>query len=239
MEVDETQARVAADRLTADIRSGLLAPGSKLKVTELKTRYGIGASPLREALLMVTSLGYVTGESHRGYRVAALSEDDLADITTARQIIETGMLRDSMTVRKDEWAVGVIAALERLRLAVSRSTLERIDNNDPVGLAHRQFHTALVAGCPSERLMTMQQLLFDQAGRYRDVMIRKVRSREDFIAIHEDLARIVLSDDIEEACEALRSHLHLTQRDVDIAMREEKGEKSRKREQAAPALNPI
>ena len=220
MDIEETLARVAADRIAADIRAGVLPPGAKLKVGELKARYGIGASPLREALLLVTSLGYVTGESHRGYRVAQMSAEDLADITMAREVVETGMLRESMKWRPDEWAIGIVATLERLRLAVSRSTLESIDNRDPVGDAHKQFHAALVAGCPSDRLATTQELLFDQAGRYRDVMLRKVRSPAHFIKIHEDLAQIVLGPDIGIACEALRAHLQLTPRDVESTLKE-------------------
>lgn len=214
MDNEETQARVAAERLAADIRSGLLLAGSKLKVSELKQRYGIGASPLREALMLVTSLGYVTGESHRGYRVAQMSEADLADITLAREIVEAGMLRESMSRRTDEWAVGIVAALERLRLTVARSPMGSIDYKNPVGEAHKQFHAALLADCPSERLASTQELLFDQAGRYRDVMIGKIRSPDDFVATHEELARIVLGPDIDLACYALREHLRLTPRDV-------------------------
>ncbi len=216
LESDETQARIAADRLTADVRSGRLAPGSKLKVGELRDRYGIGASPLREALMLVSSLGYVTGESHRGYRVAELSDEDLADITEAREVVETGMLRTSMANRDDNWAVGIVAAMERLRLAVSKGPLASDDHTSLVGLAHRRFHTALVAGCNSMRLQQMQELLFDQAGRYRDIMITKVRSPDHFVSMHEDLAAVVLGHDIDRACDALKGHLNLTPRDVHV-----------------------
>jgi GntR family carbon starvation induced transcriptional regulator len=211
---EETQARIAADRLVADIRTGTLEPGRKLRVEELKKRYGFGASPLREALLLLTSQGYVTGESYRGYRVAQMSFEDLADITLAREVVETAMLRRSLEIRSDEWAVGVVAALERLRLVVQKSPVDSIDGVTPTGLAHKHFHLALVAGCLSPRLLSSQRLLYDQASRYRDVMVQEIKSPEHFVEIHAELAHTVLKADVEPACQALRDHLNLTPRDV-------------------------
>jgi GntR family carbon starvation induced transcriptional regulator len=175
-ELEETQVSVAADRIMSDIRTGALVAGSKLRIAELRARYGIGASPLREALSMVASLGYATSESHRGYRVAEMSPMDLADITRAREVIEVGMLRESMTTNA----------------------------------AHKQLHMALVAGCGSTRLAKMQDLLFDQAARYRDIMLNEIRSPAHFVEIHETLAGVVLSGDIERARTALRDHLNRT-----------------------------
>jgi GntR family carbon starvation induced transcriptional regulator len=214
IECEETQARVAADRLIADIRSGALRPGHKLRVGELKEKYGIGSSPLREALLLVTSHGYATGESHRGYRVAAMSAEDLADITLAREVVECGMLRESMRGRTDEWTVGIVAALERLRLVAAKSEASGTGEFTAAGIAHKQFHTALVAGCSSTRLANVQNLLYDQAGRYREIMVKGFTGQTLFVQTHAELAQVVLSGDVEAACQALCVHLNLTPRDV-------------------------
>lgn len=210
-EFEETQARIAAEKLTAEIWSGALEPGRKLRVVELKARYGFGASPLREALLMLSSTGYVDGESHRGYRVARMSLEDLADITRAREVVETGMLRESMTARSDEWVVRAVGALERLRLAAQRPAFAV---KAAVDSAHKQFHAALVSGCSSRRLAAAQSLLFDQASRYREIMIGEVRDWTEFVAVHEALASVALHGDPDAACEALRAHLNITQREV-------------------------
>jgi GntR family carbon starvation induced transcriptional regulator len=208
-ELEETQVSVAADRIMSDIRTGALVAGSKLRIAELRARYGIGASPLREALSMVASLGYATSESHRGYRVAEMSPMDLADITRAREVIEVGMLRESMTTHDDEWAVGIISATERLKRLVAKSQKDGM-HGETTNAAHKQLHMALVAGCGSTRLAKMQDLLFDQAARYRDIMLNEIRSPAHFVEIHETLAGVVLSGDIERASTALRDHLNRT-----------------------------
>jgi GntR family carbon starvation induced transcriptional regulator len=168
----------------------------------------------KNALSLVTSLGYATAESHRGYRVAEISADDLADITRAREIIETGMLRESMLAHNDEWAIGIVTARERLRRLAAKSTPGRMDGSDFIKSAHKQLHVALVAGCASKRLAGMQSLLFDQACRYRDIMIGKVPSAEHFFETHEALVETILSGDVEKACEELREHLRRTLNDV-------------------------
>ena len=198
----------------SDIRSGVLEPGRKLRVAELKTQYGIGASPLREALLLVTSLGYATGESHRGYRVADVSPQDLLDITRAREVIELGMLRASMATASDEWEIGIVAAMERFRRTVARAGSEGFHASEAVAATHKGLHAALVSHCGSPRLATMQALFFDQARRYRDVMISEVRSASMFVETHEVLVESILSKNVDRACEALSDHLNLTLRDV-------------------------
>jgi DNA-binding GntR family transcriptional regulator len=211
---EETQAQVAGDRLMADILSGVLGPGRKLRIAELKTLYGIGASPLREALSRVASLGYVTTESRRGYRVAAMSKADLADITRSRQVIEAGMLRESMEARHDEWEMDIIASFERLRWTVRKNERGESLTGDQINLAHKKLHLALVGGCTAPRLIAMQDLLFDQAFRYREMMISEVSSSHDFLQKHEKLVEVVLDYDIEKAVRELWDHLNLTLRDV-------------------------
>ena len=210
---EETQARIAAERLTSDVLSGALAPGVKLRVAELKSLYGIGASPLREALSRVASLGYVTNESRRGYRVAEMSQPDLADITRARQVVEVGMVRESMGRRDAEWEMGVVASWEQLKWVLRKNAGDRL-GGERVAAAHKRLHTSIVAGSSSPRLLAMQDLLFDQAARYRALMLAELHSAADFLRTHEVLVELVLSEDIELAAGELEDHLHRTLREV-------------------------
>ena len=49
-EPGRSQTSLIYDRLRDDIVQGRFAPGSKLKIEELKARYDGGATPIREAL---------------------------------------------------------------------------------------------------------------------------------------------------------------------------------------------
>jgi DNA-binding GntR family transcriptional regulator len=211
---EETFAEQAAVRLVNDILYGVLAPGQKLRIDSLKDQYGIGASPIREALSRLCVLGLVTATSHRGFRVTEMSEADLADITLVRQMVETTMLERAIASGGDEWEVGIVAAFARLSRAALHSGGDLVAAFRSFEPAHKQFHQALVAGGASPRLTQMQNLAFDQAFRYRDMMFRGLHDPGDFLAMHQTLMEDVLSRDPARAIPALRSHLALTPRMV-------------------------
>ena len=54
---EKTLAERALRLLREDILAGRLAPDARLKVAALQARYGLGISPLREALLRLSSEG--------------------------------------------------------------------------------------------------------------------------------------------------------------------------------------
>lgn len=206
----ETLIEVAIARLSEDIVSGDLPPDHKLQMADLKARYQISASPLREALAKLSSLGFVVFDSRRGFRVAAMSQEDLADLTRSRKLVELAALRDSIESHDDEWEVGVIAATARLRRLKARNGTDTTPTLDEIEHAHRQFHLALLTGCHSRRLATLQEVFYDQAQRYRHVMISQELDLDRFVSVHERLADVVLCRNYPDAAAALAEHIEFT-----------------------------
>lgn len=206
----ETLIEVAIERLSADIVAGLLPPEHKLQIADLKERYQIGASPLREALAKLSSLGFVVFDSRRGFRVAPISREDLTDLTRVRKLVETEGLRSSIAGNNDEWDVGIAAAVTRLQRLGTRDREGETVPLDEIERAHRQFHMALLDGCNSGRLRYLQEVFYDQAQRYRSVLMTDGPQLEDFVKEHEQLAADILSRDVDRACAALAAHIDLT-----------------------------
>src|SRR3981081_2747267 len=75
---------------------------------------------------------------------------------------------------------------------------------------HKGFHTALLAACESKRLLSAHADLYDQAFRYRRVMMQSFDSGKKFVAAHQNIVDKVLARDIEGAQAMLASHLHST-----------------------------
>jgi GntR family carbon starvation induced transcriptional regulator len=206
----ETLIEVAIERLSADIVAGILPPEHKLQIAELKERYQIGASPLREALAKLSSLGFVVFDSRRGFRVAPISQEDLTDLTRVRKLVEAEGLRSSIAGNNDEWDVGIAAAVTRLQRLGTRDREGETVPLDEIERAHRQFHMALLDGCNSGRLRYLQEVFYDQAQRYRSVLMTGGPKLEDFVKEHEKLAADILSRDADRACAALAAHIDLT-----------------------------
>lgn len=76
--------------LSAAIISGELAPGDLVSVPSLATRFGISATPVREAMLDLEKRGFVLSVRNKGFRVTGVSQADLREIVEVRQWLECG-----------------------------------------------------------------------------------------------------------------------------------------------------
>lgn len=198
--------------IRADIIAGVFPPGTKLQIDDLKARYGSSASPLREALARLISQGFVSVENQRGFRVAGMNAEDLADITLARQVIETAALQRAIQLGDDAWEGEILAAYHRLDRHVARLNGKPLENFTEFGELHKAFHAALIAACGSPRLMDEQSRLYDQAERYRQGMMQNflVVQGAGIMDEHKQLMDLVLARKAGEALAMLHHHLSHT-----------------------------
>jgi DNA-binding GntR family transcriptional regulator len=82
-----------ADRLRADIQSGVYAPGDRLVERRLAGRFGVSHIPLREALARLVEEGLVVRPPRRGARVASLSPRMLEEVSSLRVVLEQFAMR--------------------------------------------------------------------------------------------------------------------------------------------------
>jgi GntR family transcriptional regulator, carbon starvation induced regulator len=200
----------AATLVERDILIGHLAPGARLGIVDLVERYDIGATPLREGLSRLVSRGLIVGIGQRGFRVADISREDLADITAMRTAVEIEAIRLAITNGNDAWEAGILSALHQLRRHIERTGNEFREGAEEFDRLHKGFHTALLGACGSKRMLAAHSDLYDQAYRYRRAMMRQIDSGKKFVRAHQLLADCVLSRDISGAQAMLSEHLHST-----------------------------
>ena len=206
----DTLSERAAALIERDIITGNLGPGARLGIVELAQRYEIGPTPVREGLSRLVSRGLIIGIGQRGFRVADVSRDDLLDITRMRTVVEMEALRLTMQTGDDGWEAGIVAALHQMRRHIQRTGMEFREGAPEFDRLHKGFHTALLAACASQRLLAAHSDLYDQAYRYRRVMMQTFDSGERFVRVHEELAELVLSREVSAAQAKLGAHLHAT-----------------------------
>jgi GntR family transcriptional regulator, carbon starvation induced regulator len=200
----------AANLIEQDILAGDLAPGSRLGIVDLVQRYEIGATPLREGLSRLMSRGLIVGIGQRGFRVADISREDLADITCMRTAVEIEAVRLAITHGDDAWEAGILSALHQMRRHIERTGNAFSEGAPDFDRLHKAFHTSLLAACESRRLLAAHSDLYDQAYRYRRVMMRSFDDGTKFVAAHQHLADVVLARDVGKAQAVLEGHLHST-----------------------------
>jgi DNA-binding GntR family transcriptional regulator len=210
----DTLSERAALLVQRDILSGRLQPGARLGIVDLAGNYGVGATPLREGLSRLVSQGLVVALGQRGFRVASVSESDLRDITEMRVVVEKEALLRAMKKGGDDWEAGVLAALHRLSRYVERAGSKFGEGKEEFDVLHKSFHTSLLGACGSPRLLAAHSSLYDEAYRYRRVMMRAFEDGADFVRTHRELADVVVARDARRAPPMLAEHLKTTIRVV-------------------------
>ncbi len=218
-----TLAEKAYDALRREIVGGTLKPGAPLRMAQLSERYGMGFSPLREALNRLQAERLVTSVALKGFSVAPLSMEEMWDATNTRILIESRALRLSIEQGGDEWEAGIVGALHALLLQAARGTASE-DDARALETRHHAFHKALLLACGSGWLMEFFQRLYVESERYRHPVLAPragAPTRDvprDIQAEHEALAKATLARDADLACALLADHYRRTAQRLDSLM---------------------
>jgi len=202
--------------LRRDIVSGVLEPRLPLRLDRLKTRYGVGFSPLREALSRLQSERLVDAVALRGFTVAPMSIDKMWDAINTRLLIETDALRRAIDKGDDRWEATLVAAMHALSLQYRRLPDGPLKEPQTEALRqrHQEFHAALISACGSDWLLDFAEKLTLATERYRHTTMHRLipEQRRDLDAEHRALMEAAVARDADRACGLLTEHYTLTGR---------------------------
>lgn len=219
--VEKTLASRTYKKLREDIVGGRLAAGSKLKLEGLMEDYGVGMSPLREALSRLMGDLLVVSEGQRGFWVAPLSLEELEDVTRVRTLIENEALDASIRNGDAAWERLVSEAFDALALV--EKTLPSSPEPLPSEVLevwearNREFHAALVSASGSPILIKLRALLYQQSERYRRVSLNVSRGWRNVHEEHLAIFEAAIERNTLRACRMTELHLRRTAEEVQKA----------------------
>ncbi|MCV3206633.1 GntR family transcriptional regulator [Mesorhizobium sp. YC-39] len=205
-----TLASTVYHQLRDDLLHGVLETESKLRVEWVVSRYGAGASPVREALNRLASEGLLGRHDQRGFFIMPLSAAELEELTRTRCWLEERALREAIANRTHEWEEQLVLALHRLSRTPRRLPEDPSVTNPDWEKLHRAFHRALISACRSRWLVGFCDQLADQAYRYRQMARGGTGVQRDELGEHRKIAERALDGDADGAVEALLDHYRLT-----------------------------
>ncbi|MDU8944009.1 GntR family transcriptional regulator [Ovoidimarina sediminis] len=206
----ETLSQAAYRALKRDIIRGVRVPEERLRIEKLKGIYGIGPTPLREALQKLSQDGLVLSEGNRGFAVAPLDPSEFADLNLARTAIEKEALRLAIEKGDDAWEARIVAASYIMRKEDMALPGTRGGVPDSWERANTEFHEALVAACGSAWLLKIREGLQELCERYRRASVYQELGSRNLGAEHAEIAEAVLARDTERACALTERHFALT-----------------------------
>jgi DNA-binding GntR family transcriptional regulator len=203
-DLGKTNYQRVRDILRNDIITGLYPEGARLKVSELVSRYGVSAMPIREALHQLQGEGLIVLSANRGASVRKIDEDSLWKIYEIRKSLELYFVRelggraahqeiDRLRSMLDEQDSAVAAADEELLQQLDRdfhsSIVRSTGNEEAVAILHRSYN-----------LTRPLRLRFGRSPEQRQGITRDHRAIVDAIARSEgNIAAELMSAHINKA----------------------------------------
>jgi len=190
----------AAAQIRGLIIDRVLLPGEKILQVELAERIGVSRSPLREALRTLESEGVVAYEINRGYVVARLGDDDLAQLYRMRALLEDELLR---TVRRPDPAV--LAELREL----NDKMMVSIDERDVAAVLryNREFHFAIFDLSPLGQIRKEVGRLWQMSDIYSAAWWRRQPEAKKRIgAEHKAIISALRKFDLDKLVEICATH---------------------------------
>lgn len=190
-----------ASALRAAIVSGEMKPGERYSAPELAARFGVSATPVREAMLDLVKQGLVDVVRNKGFQVTVMSDEDLEHISQIRELLEPPMAAE---------AVGMIDAADLTELrGLAQQIVDAAAAADLIGYldADREFHTRLLSATGNDRLVRIvddlraQTRLYGLAGLARDG--RLVASAKE----HLQMCDLIGEKDADGLEEVMRTHI--------------------------------
>jgi GntR family transcriptional regulator, carbon starvation induced regulator len=205
-----TLASAVYEQLRDEIITGVQPPACKLRIRGLCDHFDVGLSPVREALSRLSSEGLINQTDRRGFSVAAISLQELFDLTQARCWINEVGLRQSIAQGDGDWEEGVVLSFYRLQRTARTLSDSATERNPAWEKAHRAFHLSLVSGCNSHWIVSICARLFDASERYRHWARRAGVVRSTAESEHREIMEAAIRRDAPEAIALLNAHFRRT-----------------------------
>jgi len=222
-----------------DIVRGVFAPSERLKVEQLTKFYGVGHSPIREAILLLSSTGLVVHEHQKGYRVAPTSGEDYRDVLDAHQSIYRLVLGKALERGDDAWEERVVVMLHR-----TQKVRKVLPDGEPEArerwqLAYKALHRELLSGAGSPVLEKVFADLGNRLERYLNLYAELESDRDrDHHAEHRDIVDALVARDRDLIQALIETYFASAKPIRDSIMKRLEEESAKPRRDRSPARPP-
>ncbi|PLV59169.1 GntR family transcriptional regulator [Thermotoga sp. KOL6] len=176
--------------------------GEKLNVRELSEKLGISFTPVRDALLQLSSEGLVRVVPRVGFFVTEVDEKFIMETIETRLMMEVFCL-DNYFER--------IASSEEIRTIKEEiEEVERSSRRDLFDDSDKRLHKLFIRASKNELIISLYEKIWDRIDLVRHLNERYTVSNEE----HKELVQKILQGDKEGAIDKLKEHLKNVERET-------------------------
>jgi DNA-binding GntR family transcriptional regulator len=189
-----------ADVLSDDLVTGRLPAGTSLTVNETAQRFGVSATPVREALIQLAAHGLLQAGHHRGFQVCRFTWTDFAEIAESRRLLGVPLIGRVARTAPDE-------AMAPLRLLGDRLDAARWNGDvSEVALLDRRFFGELGRWGGNRRLADVLAMMRVQGWMFIVPYLRDAPPTRSGWGHYRELADRVARRDAEGAMALMRDY---------------------------------
>ncbi|WP_433562874.1 GntR family transcriptional regulator [Nocardia sp. CA-151230] len=201
-QVEKVSLREKVSRaLRAAIIAGEMEPGVVYSAPTLGARFGVSATPVREAMQDLARENLISIVPNKGFRVTEVAEKDLDDITRIRLLLEPPVVREVTPLIPE-------SDIPHLR-ALAEKIVEGAESGDLVEYtaADQIFHLTLLGYADNPRLNTLVSDLRDHTRLFGLASLAEKGELVDVAREHLTIVDLLESRDQDAVEHFLRDHI--------------------------------
>lgn len=186
--------------ILSDIVNGSFKPGSRLKIAELCTRYGLSAMPIREALQQLQGEGIVIISPNKGASVRPIDKAFVKDIYDVRGALYSIIYRDAIqtaTAALDEKLVDIQT---RFDAAMREGEIDRCRDYNQL------LHATIEAECHNKEVAHLIAKYSNLTRSLRDLFGYDLARLQNISQEHWRILEAFRNRDVDAAVKAAKEH---------------------------------
>jgi DNA-binding GntR family transcriptional regulator len=196
-----TASEAVAEQLRAQILTGELKPGARLRQAEVAERFGVSTTPVREAFALLQAQGLVRIDPHKGAIVFHPTADDARELYEIRVALETLAIGRAMRNLGPEEIEDLKSIFEEMK---------QVEGTDAWFGLHNRFHMLLYNSSGMPRLATTIANMRDASSSYINLFVAKGRGMDVSEKGHQEILEACMQRDTKRAKRAVGEHLRVT-----------------------------
>ncbi|MEO9181511.1 MAG: GntR family transcriptional regulator [Acidimicrobiales bacterium] len=217
----QNAAQIAAGLIREAIYDGRIPQGTRLREEKLAAEFGLSRTPIREALLILQTEGFLVAAPNRGAMVKTYSTDEIIDLYDTRAALEGFAASVAVKYMTSESIIALDESCERFAKSVK--------SNNVLALTHENstFHKTILEATHNTSLRDVVGSVARLPLIYRAYYWYSDQGKLIALHYHEQITRALDSRDstrvealmrehIYEARDTLVAQMRMAERDVTI-----------------------
>ncbi|QDT42851.1 HTH-type transcriptional regulator McbR [Gimesia alba] len=200
--------------LTAVIR-GEFPIGHRMVIQNLAEQFGVSATPVREALVELASIGIVENLPNRGAVMREFGVMQIREIYQLRRILEVEAVRTACGKIEPR----LLSELADEFAAIAKEARDASWSQKAMALDIR-LHSLIAAHCGSVRLQDELRRYNTLIQAIREVVDNESQAQEIALSDHEEIIKALQKNDCDKAASEMEQHIRKTANLVEKLMQD-------------------